>query len=92
MLPNHSIICAADLNVNIKVQTNNRAAVLINQFMSSFNLTVCTSVLSKKADIVDYTYCHESLNHHSCIDFILVSNNIVNKITEREKRRKRWRT
>ena len=77
MYPNHSIICGADLNVNL--DSEGEAATLINNFMLHNNIVLGSKVHSSQ-DLINYTYCHNTLGHFSYIDYFLVSSDIVYKI------------
>ena len=77
MFPNCSVVMSGDFNTNIGLHSCGNA-VYIN-FLDKFNVVPCNSLIH---DGLGYTYCHESLQHYSYIDFICVSRSIANNLIE----------
>ena len=67
-----SIIVGGDLNVDLcSVQKPVQSiADSLVRFFSRYNLARCDQLSNK---VNKFTYCNESLNHYSCLDYILVS-------------------
>ena len=57
------LICGGDFNVNLN--GNMRSATIIREFMTKFDLSVCDKSFSSNRNIIDYTFCHDSLGHRS---------------------------
>jgi len=53
------------MNVNIKC--NSKSSKLLNEFASS---TVCNDNIPTN---IDYSYCHDTLQHRSSIDYFFIS-------------------
>ena len=45
--------------------------------MNKFNLELCRNELSSNENIPDFTYRHESLNHSSYIDYIMITSDLI---------------
>ena len=78
--PDYSIICGGNLNTNLCASSP--SAFLIRQFMQDCNLEICDGVLSKSENILNYTYCHETLKHYSYIDYFLISKSLINLVQD----------
>ena len=71
-------IIGGDLNVNLE---NIRAPAyqIITDFINSLSLVTCSSLI---AGNLNYSYCHESLQQSSLIDYFLVSRVYSTNLTE----------
>jgi len=67
-----------DLNVNLNSQTPH--AMVINDFLNSYNLN---SVVSTHPSMnIEYTFINEKLNRHSTIDFLCLSDSLLNHVNK----------
>ena len=69
------VILAGDINVNLA--GSQPTVPIIKSFMSDWSLEACSSLLSRKKNVIDYTYKHESLGHTSYIDYFLISSKMM---------------
>ena len=50
--------------------------------MSDWSLEACTSLLSSKKDVINYTYKHDTLGQTSYIDYFLLSSKLFCNICD----------
>lgn len=77
MFPNHRTILAGDFNCNIGINCVKTA--LFQKFIDQFSLIPCNRIIDSN---INFTYCHESLQNYSYIDFICISNSVSTELTE----------
>jgi len=77
LFPNHFIICGGDFNTDLN--TASKASNFLQQFVFKFDLEVGMPKFDSSNEPA-HTYCHESLNHVSCINFCLYSNQLKNNV------------
>jgi len=80
MFPDHKIIWGGDFNVNLA--SNYAASVLINQFISKYNLEAVKSDISSNVNIVNYTYRHKTLEFQSYIDYFIINANLNSSVRD----------
>jgi exonuclease III len=62
-----NFVIGGDLNVDL--DSGSRAAAVINEFMDNWLLISCHKVLPGN---IQYSYCHETLQQYSLIDYFLI--------------------
>ena len=67
-----------DLNVNLNCQTAH--ALVIKDFLNSYNLNYVAS--THPSMNIEYTFLNEKLNRHSTIDFLCLSNSLLNFVNK----------
>ena len=77
MHPNLQIIWGGDFNFNFNLDVAKNS--LFSHFMLKYKLVSCDSILDAN---LHYTYCHDSLQHYSLIDFFMISNSMALDLTE----------
>lgn len=75
--PNHKLVMGGDFNTNIGLITAKND--IFRHFLVKFKIVPCNKIIDCN---LHYTYCHESLQQFSCIDFICVSSDIVSTLQE----------
>ena len=63
-----NFIVGGDFNVDL--YSNSTGAILVKQFMTEWSLIDCHSIIPRN---ISYTYCHDTLQHYSVIDYFLIS-------------------
>src|SRR5277367_558969 len=76
--PHCEIICGGDYNNDLRI--NSDILFLFRKFITDMNFTVCSNNVCVDSSSINYTYCHDSLQHFSYIDFFLISSGLCNKI------------
>src|ERR1051325_7932747 len=69
--PNLNIILGGDCNTNIDINNQNSESLL--KFIDSVGAVSCHGLINSN---LDYTYCHDSLQYFSYIDYIFISRSI----------------
>jgi exonuclease III len=77
MFPKHHILLAGDFNCNIEI--NSPKTEIFCKFIDKFNVTPCNNIIGSN---INFTYFHETLQRSSYIDFICISNSIINDLDE----------
>jgi hypothetical protein len=72
--PSCSVVVGADLNIDLSCNTE--SATVINNFLHDHSLSICDNLFSSKNTLPRFTYCHESLQNFSYIDYLLVSSDL----------------
>ena len=75
--PDHIIILGGDLNVSLKSSAT--ASLLMKEFMSKH---ILCNVNDSFPDNIDFTYFHESLQHYSYIDYLIISSNVLKSVLD----------
>ena len=75
----HQLILGGDFNINLK-EVNSLPNSLLN-FIVQHNLIIGNFVLPTNPSALSYTYCHESLNQFSYLDYFLLSEPLHDNIT-----------
>lgn len=71
LFPDAVLIWGGDFNVTLGIVT--RYSNLFEQFIAMYGLVPCNTLLHCDTN---YTYCHDSLLHHSYIDYFLISQSL----------------
>src|ERR1044072_1818468 len=69
--PNLNIILGGDCNTNIDINNQNSESLL--KLIDSVGAVSCHRLINSN---LDYTYCHDSLQYFSYIDYIFISKTI----------------
>ena len=77
LFPTSKLVLGGDLNVDLSI--NSSASHFFRDVMNNLSLISCHNLLPCS---IDYTYCHESLQYYSYIDYILVSKSMCNAVTK----------
>ena len=72
LYPDYKIVFGGDLNTSLSV--NSKATKSVREFMNLCYLTDCNDVMQPNCN---YTYCHDTLNHFSTLDYLMVSSSII---------------
>lgn len=75
--PNHKKVFGGDFNVNLDLISDNNN--IFYHFLFKFNVASCSRFINSN---LQFTYCHDSLQHYSYIDFICISNDICMDLLE----------
>ena len=75
--PGNKIVCGGDINTNI--DKNSNASKLINDFNKNLSLISCNKIINSN---LNYTYCHETLQHYSYIDYFFISNSMCSNLKD----------
>jgi exonuclease III len=81
MLPGYEIIFGGDFNMNL-LNEKSTAALLINNFFVQYGLKICCNIMSANSNIIDYTYCHQTLGYSSYIDYFAVSDSLIKYVLD----------
>src|SRR5580692_8182450 len=78
--PHYKIIIGYDLNVDLK--SDIEAAEIIVKFMQNQGLSRCDESYLSQNSAQRFTYCHETLQNFSYIDYFMISNNLQSQVVE----------
>ena len=73
------LIFCGDLNMCLHRGSNSIQVKLFLEFLNRYQLSLCNLLIHCD---VDYTYCHESLQHYSYIDYFAISDNITGSLVD----------
>ena len=63
--------------LNSDLSSHNESSLILNKFINDFDLCRCDETYLQKIDSLKVTYCHESLNCGSYIDYLLISKKLL---------------
>ena len=75
--PSLQIVCGGDFNVNLE-KVSGYSNVFV-KFMRDYGLISTHEVIPSN---MNYTYCHESLQHFSYIDYFLIANALKDRLLD----------
>ena len=75
--PQHNLVLGGDLNTNICLDLAKND--IFHRFFVKFKIVPCNNFIASNST---FTYCHESLQHFSYIDFICISSVISGNLLE----------